>query len=348
MLELTLENILKSFIIDGLNRASLERLLENIYSQIDCPYVLFFFKKSISNQKSNVKIKTTLKSLDILLRWYAKRHYDCIHPKDIDIQIPESFILSDHYDYPEYSIEDWEFRGINPKSKESRKKDKRRRERIFNKGSMNSDEIIYTPYSLARGITNFARSYERTNIEANMVSKLFNTDEYFGFFAFPYFEPSKEYSFYRAIGSILWSVMANQNLHTLKTPPNDDRTFLRFESIFTFTSYNTEFKEKNWRIQYLDQSEIKDLIINSSAKYEDITRNETFPLDKKTIKYWIAPLRNYVMSFNFGLEAPPDVLPSIGWDNLIKDYHEMNGSLIKNINFKNAIILESMPTRLWK
>jgi hypothetical protein len=347
-LEFALENILESFIIDGLNRASLERLLENIYSDIDCPYVLFFFKKSISNQKSNVKIKTTLKSLDILLRWYAKRHYDCIHPNDISIEIPNTFKIKDSYDYPEYSIDDWSFRGIESKSEKSKRKDKRRRSRILKKGNANSREVIYTPYSLARGITHFARSYERKNKNASIISSLFNTNEYFGFFAFPYFEPSKEYSFYRAIGSILWSVISNQNLHTLKPPPNDNRKFLRFEDIFTFTSYNTEFKEKNWRIQYLNQSEIKDLIINSSAKYENITRNETFPLDEKTIKYWIAPLRNYVMSFNFGLEAPPDVLPSIGWDNLIKDYHEMNGSLIKKINFKNAIILESMPTRLWK
>jgi len=343
-----LENILKSFIIDGLNKPSLERLVESISSEINCPYVKFFFKRSISNQKSNVKIKTTFKSLEILLRWYAQRHYDCIHPKDIDIQIPESFHIKDFYDYPEYSLEDWEFRGIKSKSKESQRKDKRRRHRIFKKGNANSREIIYTPYSLARGITDFARSYERSNTKANMISKLFNTDEYFGFFAFPYFEPSKEYSFYRAIGSILWSVMSNQNIHTLKTPPNDDRTFLRFEDILTFTSYNTEYKEKNWRIQYLDKSEIEYLIINSSAKYEDITRNKTYPLGKNTKKYRIAPLRNYVMSFNFGLEAPPTVLPSIGWDNLVKDYHKINGSLIKKVDFSKHIILESLPTRLWK
>ena len=142
-----MENILQSFVADELNRKSLENLIEDICFDIKCPYVKFFFLRSINNQKSNIKIHTTFGSVEILLRWYAKRHYDCIHPKDTEIKIPSSFNIKYFYDYPEYSIDDWDFRGIKPKSEDSKRRDKRRRSRILKK-EMQIQGKLYTRLTL--------------------------------------------------------------------------------------------------------------------------------------------------------------------------------------------------------
>jgi hypothetical protein len=325
-----------------------------IMDEITCPYVKYFFSRSISNQRLRFgkPLKINLNSFIILMEWYLDRHYQSIHPKEaitIDQQTIDSLKIFNEW-HPRYSVDNWNFRHLQAKSSKSRKKDRNRRIRIIEKGSNNQGLVPeYSNYALAHKISDFSKvadysnkKHKAENKNARKISSLFDTDEYFGFYSFPYVSTGLEYDIFRSIGNILWSVMSNQNLSPERNIQNKS---LRFESIFTFSTYATERWEKNWRLHYLKETEIPFIITNSSRKYKEKTRHETFPYLENS-RYSVAGIENYIMSFNFGLEKPPLVLPGFGWETLIMDYYkEQYGEELWSL--PDIINLETKTVRLW-
>lgn len=325
--------------VNGLSNRDFEELVIAVAKQESCEITKFFFMRSIKNQKlqGDKKIITDKLSVQSLLEWYLQRHRDCIHPKE---HVSVSGISPSIVSLQMYSQENWDPVSVIGKniSSSTPEYDRRRRKRILsrNQGSSNSSNLIYTNYEMARYITHVFRSKEEIG-QRNLLND-FNTQEYFGYFAFPYFSPGESYDVKRTIGSMLWSVFSNQYL--VGTPfQKGDPTYVRFENAKTFTTYNVEKHMKSWRYQYEDLSEVPFIVTNSSLKYEENMRNRVFPASS----FRIAQLSDYLMSFNFGLTAPPNVLPAFGWENLIRDKMDR-----KRINFNKPINMNTKPVGLWR
>ena len=329
---------MESFVSD-VSDMDFERLVHNVAEAENCEITKFFFLRSVRNQRlqGNKKIITDKLSLQSLLEWYLQRHRDCIHPKENidDIRITPSIVSLEMYSHQNWNPVPVIGKNIKSTTPEY---DLRRRKRIMSRhqGSVNSDKLIYTNYEMARHITNIFRT--KANKDQSSLLNAFNTKEYFGYFAFPYFSPGESYDIKRTIGSMLWSVFSNQYLFG-KPFQKGDPTYVRFENAKTFTTYNVERWMKSWRYQYEDLSEIPFIVTNSSLKYEENMRNRVFPASS----FRIAKLSDYIMSFNFGLTAPPDVLPAFGWENLIRDKMKT-----KRINFKKKIVMYTKPLGLWR
>jgi hypothetical protein len=359
---LAVQNICKCFTYEGITQQKVMRLLDRVtqkYISSHRTIVLFFFYRSLSNQilylrkKPSIIIQTNEKSLELLLSWYFERHIKCIDPIDADnlnFSIPsklEQIINHQNPDYEDYSVDDWKWKEVSSTSEKEYKKWLRRRERIIARGSQNTTGVHYTPYSLVRSLSEFSKG----NIKnANALSKIFNTDEYWGFYSFPYLSPSPKYDLFRAIGSLLWSVSQNQ-YHTTKNKMKVlKKNQVRFEHIESFTSYGTERTYKAWRFPfYLDKNLLKHILINISNKYPQkfintfYKKGTGFGSSKGTKP---APTSFYIQSFNFGIEAPPTVLPPLGYNNLVSDYYKDVG-FPSNLSF-TPFIADFYPTHVWK
>jgi len=313
-IELASNNILKYFWGEDIDRDNVMSLLKNVTKKYSCPYTLFFFSRSLENQSSKNKINTTLEQLKTAIKWYADKHYLSIHPEDISQEFQE--FTSDEY-FEKYHPTDWNWRDIKMYRPDWEIK---RRKRIIERGSKNALAPIYSSYKDVHSIA----SYAKENIKnAEKVSEAFSTNEFWGFYAFPYFSPSKKYDLFRAAGSLLWSVSQNQWLTTQKNYPDIEKHFVRFENIESFTSYGVDRYYKTWRFPYYkDPFILKKILTNISNKYRHKFSKEVYKKDPNSWHAKPAPLSFYMQSFNFGIESPPPVLPPFDFLEVLNESAE--------------------------